>query len=167
MITCRVCAKSQIDPFHPCPRCGFLQPAVVGNAEAAEQMIARSVQLAKANFIKGFDFGIIAHYWKDQNGEVVPDHQERLSFGSGQAVLGNTVFLEQQFARIPDVATMELELSILHNGADYCTHKVEIPVPHGKHLQQVGLEMTQDLTVILILKNPEAQTQSEPTVFLN
>lgn len=163
---CIVCNKEIVSPLRPCPRCGFLQPAVVGDAAGAEDFITGKAQKHKQELLGNYDFGLTVYHWKDQDGTVVLDREERLSFGKGDALLAAPVWLNQSFARIPDVDTMELELSIQLGGESAEKIPVTVAVPQGKHLQQVGACIGADLSVKLLLKNPEGQTESGAVQFL-
>lgn len=163
---CIVCNKEIASPLRPCPRCGFLQPAVVGDAAGAEAFIAAKAEKHKRDLLANYDFGLTVYHFKDQDGTVVPDQEERLSFGKGDALLGEPVWLDQKFARIPEADTMELELSVQLEAEAVEKIPVTVPVPQGRHLQQVGALIGEDLSIKLLLKNPEEQTQSDGIPFL-
>lgn len=166
MPQCRVCHKELTNLNTPCPRCGFRELSFIGDPKAAEQKMNKMADEARAKFLSEFDFGVTIYRWKDQDGTLVLDRTERLSFGRGTALLGKTNWLEQPFARIPDVKNMELELSVLRNSRNYRSMKLSVPVPQGNHLQQVGITLSPDMKVKLLLKNPQAQTQSANVAFL-
>lgn len=166
MPQCRVCHKNLTKPAQPCPRCGFQEPAFFGDPVKAQQLIAHKADAYRSQFLSGFDFGITIYRWKDQDGTLALDRTERLSFGTGSDLTEKTRWLEQSFARIPDLQKMELELSIRRNGQKYRQIPVSVPVPGGNHLQQVGISLSGDQTLRLLMKNPQAQTQSEPISFL-
>ena len=162
---CIVCGKELTSPFQPCTGCGFVQPAVVGDAAGAQAFIASKAEKYKQELLEQLDFGIMIFRWKDDKGTLVLDTKERLSFGSGKDLLNRTLWLDQQFARLPDMNTMQLQLSVRRLGLDLATVSVSIPVPQGCHLQQVGLELRDNFTLQLKLKNPQEQTTSEPVEF--
>ena len=166
MSHCRVCRKELTHPAQTCPRCGFRELSVVGDPKAAEQKMNMMADDARAKFLREFDFGVNSYFWKDQDGQIVLDHTEYLSFGSGSELLGNTRWLDQLFARIPDVEKLDLELSIRRSGQKYRQIPVSVPVPGGKHLQQAGISLSPDMKVRLLLKNPQEQTQSASVSFL-
>ncbi len=165
MPQCRVCHKELTTLNKPCPRCGFRELSFVGDPKAAEQKMNKMADEARAKFLSEFDFGVTIYRWKDQDGALVLDRTERLSFGSGASLLDKLCWLEQPFARIPDVKNMELELSVLRNKQNYRSMKISVPVPQGNHLQQVGITLSPDMKVKLLLKNPQAQTQSASVSF--
>lgn len=166
MPQCRVCHKELTTPARPCPRCGFQEPAFFGDQASAEQLISRKADAFRAQYLSNFDFGLTIYRWKDKDGALVLDRTERLSFGGGSDLAGKTRWLDQQFARIPDVDAMDLELSIRRNGQKYRQIPVSVPVPGGKHLQQAGISLSPDMKVRLLLKNPQEQTQSADISFL-
>ena len=98
---------------------------------------------------------------------VIPVYKLSCGFtGGGSDLAGKTRWLDQLFARIPDVEKLDLELSIRRNGQKYRQIPVSVPVPGGKHLQQAGISLSPDMKVRLLLKNPQEQTQSADIPFL-
>ncbi len=166
MSYCRVCLKELNHSGGSCPRCGFQEPAFFGDPAKAQQLISRKADAYRTQYLSQFDFGVTVYYWKDKDGTLVPDRTERLSFGSGEALLGAAQWLDQPFARVPDVEAMGLQLDIRQAGTSYRTMSVQVPVPKGAHLQQAGISLSPDMKVRLLLKNPQDQTQSEPISFL-
>lgn len=167
MPKCRVCHSELIHPAKPCPRCGFQEPAFFGDPARAEQLINQKADAYRTQFLGNFDFGITIYRWKDQDGTLALNYTERLSFGAGTELLGKLRWLDQPFARIPDLEKMNLELSVLRGGQHYRKITVAVGVPRGNLLQQVGISLTRDLTVQLFLKNSQDQTQSETVFFLS
>lgn len=166
MVRCIVCNHEMSSPVQPCSRCGFLQPAVVGDLDGAQNFINARAAKYRQELLSRYDFGVTVYYWKDNNGTVVLDREERLSFGSADALLGNPVWLEQQFARTGDETVLELELSVAAPPDGLRRLPVSIPLPSGRHLHQVGARIDEDLSLRLMLRNPEGQTESTPLWFL-
>lgn len=166
MPQCRVCHKELTNPARPCPGCGFQEPAFFGDRTSAEQLISRKADAYRTQYLSEFDFGVTIYRWKDEDGSLVLDHTERMSFGSGSALLDKTCWLEQPFARIPDTQQLQLQLAILRNGQDYRQITISVPVPRGNHLLSAGISLSRDMKVRLLLKNPQEQTQSTPVAFL-
>lgn len=166
MPECRVCYKELASVAQPCPRCGFVRPAVIGDPNTAEALIARKAEEHQINFLKRFDFGVMIYYWKDQDGTIVLDRKERLSFGIGSDLLNRPLWLAQPFARIPDMQEMHIELSVMDQGTEQLRLPVKLPIPAGSHLQQIGIELMPNMTIQLKLKNAAGQTESAPVLFL-
>lgn len=166
MLLCRVCHKELTNPAQPCPRCKFKEFSVMGNDTAAQKMLNQMADTARVKFLSDFDFGVTVYYWKDKDGQIALDRSEYLSFGSGSDLVDKTCWLDQLFARIPDVKNMELELSIRMGNRNYRRMTVSVPVPGGNYLQQVGISLSRDMTVKLLLKNTQEQTQSASVSFL-
>ncbi len=167
MAECRVCHKVFHESQFQCPRCGFRETAVIGDLAHAENINNSKAIPHRVRFLDEFDFGVVTHYWKDDNGTVVPDREATLSFGQGGKLLGREIWLNQLFARIPDTARMELDLRVLRGGKEYRRLSVSLNVPRGAFLQQVGIALTEDMKVSLLLKNEQEQTRSTPVGFLN
>lgn len=163
---CRVCHKELPHPAQPCPRCGFQETGFIGDPVKATELNNQKAAVFRTQYLGNFDFGVTIYRWKDDAGTLVLDRTERMSFGSGSALLDKISWLEQPFARIPDAAQLQLELSILHKGQNYRQLEISVPVPQGNHLQHPGIALSGDMTVRLLLKNPQEQTQSVPVPFL-
>ena len=125
-------------------------------------MMAELANRHRIGYLRQFDIGVTVYYWKEKGDQVVLDRQQRLSFGTGETLQGRTCFLEQKFARLPEVTELELQLSVLKNGEKFRELSVSLPVPPGAHLQQLGAALTPSLELLLTLKNPQGQTQSQP-----
>lgn len=164
---CIVCNQEIAGPLLPCPRCGFLQPAVVGDAAAAEALIAAKARKHKRELLSHHDIGLTIYHWKDDGGTVALDREERVSFGSGSALLEGVVWLEQKFARIPDAESLELELWVQSDREPVQRTPVAVRVPQGCYLLQVGARIDEDLSLKLLLKNPQGQTESQPLRLLS
>ena len=160
MRTCKACGKEIQSAL--CLRCGFRQPAVIGDPQGAQSVMAELANRHRIGYLRQFDIGVTVYYWKEKGDQVVLDRQQRLSFGTGETLQGRTCFLEQKFARLPEVTELELQLSVLKNGEKFRELSVSLPVPPGAHLQQLGAALTPSLELLLTLKNPQGQTQSQP-----
>jgi len=161
MQKCTACGRSY-ESDDVCPVCGYSEPAFIGDENAAAVYIKREAAKHRLAFLKSLDLGVTAYFWKDDNGVIAEDRQERLSLGSGESLWKNTVWAKQSFARIPDLAEMTVELSVLKDGKALSKQSIRLPVPAGQHLLQLGMELGEGLTVQLKLKNPLGQTQSQP-----
>ena len=110
--------------------------------------------------------GVNIFTWKDTDGTIVLDEKKRISFGTCDTMQKNTVWLERQFARIPDVPEQSVELSVIKSGEPEKVIEVKIPALKEAELQKLGVEMNDDLTVSLVLKNDTSQTKSNPVSIL-
>lgn len=162
---CMACYQEVSEGQGTCPRCGFVQYQVIGDAKEARSTLERMAEKHRESFLRRFDLGISIFTWKDQDGTVVLDQKKRLSFGAGDSLLGRTVWMEQQFARIPDERELTVELSALEEGSVRII-PIRIPVPQERQLQTLGIEMSGDLKVRLLLRNGQTQTCSGWVDFL-
>lgn len=164
MITCKACTKELTDPKGRCPRCGFRPPAVIGDPEVAQALIAKRADKHIKSFLQQLDVGVMVHLWQEQEDAVVPNGQQRISFGTGDTLLNQPRFLEQKFSRVPDLTEFAVEVSVQKNGEPQPCKKASLPVPSGAFLLELGAELTPGLELKLILKNPQGQTESVPLV---
>jgi hypothetical protein len=147
-----------------CPRCGFTQYQVIGDADTAMAALKPMAERHRTMFLKKYDLGISVYTWKDQNGSVVRSGVSRQSFGTADRLSDHPTWLNQQFARVPE-NELTISLSVQHDGLEK-TLPVRIPALKESQLQQLGIRINSDLTVTLLLKNQSTQVQSAPVDFL-
>lgn len=164
MVVCKACEKELTNAKGSCPRCGFRPPAVIGDPEVAQALIAKRAAKHRNEFLQRLDVGVTVYLWKEQKDSIVPEGQRRLSFGAGDTLLETPRFLEQKFSRIPDLTEMKVEISVLKDGVVFVSSTASLPVPPGPHLLELGAQLTSALELKLMLKNPRGQTQSVPLV---
>lgn len=161
---CMACYKEFPEGADVCPRCNFINYDTIGN-NALPALKAQATK-HRDQFLKKFDLGVIIYTWKDQNGTIVQDQKKRLSFGTIDTLAGKTIWLTQKFARIPDTSSMTVDLSIEKQGSSSRILPVAISLPQEKQLQQLGVAISDDLMLTLMLKNDTTTKVSKPVDFL-
>lgn len=161
---CMACYKEFPEGAEVCPRCNFTVYDTIGD----DAMPALKTLAAKhrEQFLKKIDLGVMIYTWKDQNGTIVLDQKKRLSFGSIDTLAGKTVWLSQKFARIPDTGSMTVDLSIEKQGTPARILPVAISLPQEQQLQQLGVAISDELMLTLMLKNDTTTKVSRPVDFL-
>ena len=162
---CLACYHDIPQGTETCPCCGFVQYQVIGDTKEALSALELMAGRHRAMFLKRFDLGITAYTWKDRDGSVVLDTASRISFGTADALMNGPVWLDQQFARIPE-KELTVQLSVQKPGEQTRVIPVRIPAPQEAQLQQLGIALEQDLTVRLMLKNGQSQTASQPVAII-
>ena len=149
---CLVCGKNYND--YECPRCGFpdLQLPLGKELEEARKKVQPKIDAHRAEFLKKIEVGIKVYYWKDQDGVLAADREEKCSFGSGSALYGKTVWLDQKFARVPEEKTLPIWLYIRVDGTEH-ERIVELPNLQEAQLQEIGLSMDNGFELCLMLRN--------------
>lgn len=143
--TCMCCYKRFPKDDTNCPRCGLTNFVVIGNEEQRKAM-EPFVDGHRRKFLTRYELSVTAHYWKDENGMVVPDTQKRLSFGSAADLLEKTVWLDQEFARLTE-EEVEVELTVNEAGAAEHTIAVRVEPSKEAELWRLGLELSKELKV--------------------
>lgn len=161
---CIACYKEFPEGADVCPRCNFTNYDTIGD----DAMPALKALAAKhrEQFLKKYDLGVMIYTWKDQDGTIVLDQKQRLSFGTVDRLVGKTTWLSQKFARIPDTGSMTVDLSIQKQDTIGRILPVAISLPQEKQLQQLGVSVSDDLTLTLMLKNDTTTKSSKPVDFL-
>lgn len=169
-MSCPVCHKP-LSGANTCPRCGFkISSFSIGDPDVVRAMKEKDERAYRLHYLHGFEFGITCHYWKDQNGTYALEHAERLSFGNGEELYDNIVWLDREFSRLSDGAAVTVEISVIHDGQEH-TVRCQLPGSAEPQLQKLGLSVhdvpEQDLlALVLHLKNEKAMTDSGYTAFL-
>lgn len=172
-MSCLVCHKP-LGGNHTCPRCGFKPAPGIGNPVMVRKMLEEDAAIHRSAFLSQFDFGITCYHWKDQDGTYVSSGTERLSFGTGDKLYDNIIWLDQEFARLPDEDELTIEISVRQQGAPERTVSCRIPALKDALLQRLGLSLTQqedaggkNLCLMLSLKNEKTEVFSGFTSFLS
>ena len=155
---CIVCGKEY--EKGNCPVCNFPKIEFPGDPEEGLRAMKPAIDAYRDDFLSQVSIGIIAYQWKDSNGEIVMDRSERLQIGTGQELRGNTRWLAEKFARIPDAEKLQVGLSIQVNGKGE-ERSVGIPNLTEPELQELGAVVDDDLNIQLLLRNSSGSTQSE------
>lgn len=162
---CMACYENIPNGTETCPCCGFVQYQVIGDTKEALAALEMMAGRHRAMFLKWFDLGVTVYTWKDKDGVIVPNTAKRVSFGTADALMNGPVWLDQQFARIPE-KELTVQLSVQKAGEEPRVVPVRIPAPQEAQLQQLGIELQKDLTVRLQLKNGISQTASQPVAII-
>lgn len=151
---CLVCQKEFVGGN--CPRCGY--PVVEATDwEALWETMGPEIEEYRKTFQRGISLSLVIYRWKEADGVVVPDRKELLPFGPYSELVGKLTWLQQPFARIPDLPTLELQLQV-SSGGKVLEYKVPIQNLMDAALQSVGIELTADLHFRLKLANELGRT---------
>lgn len=159
---CMVCGRLLQEREETCSRCGFRHRRSLTDPETTRHLMQPLVDSHLANLLQAFDLGVTTYHWKDQDGAIVRDFTRRLSFGTTSALMDNTVWLDQPFARLPDAQEITVELSIIRNGTEPVSVPVQLPALREAQLQYVGLRLDRKLMLSLFMKNEDSQVSSAP-----
>lgn len=146
---CLVCGKEFEGGF--CPRCGY--PVVEGtDVDALLESMRPEIEKYRQDFERSIRLGLIIFRWKESDGKVILDRKESVPFGSYTELVGHVTWLPQQFARIPDVPNIDLQVQVTIGNA---TKEFAVPVQNllEPSLQNVGIEVTGDMMYRVKLKN--------------
>ena len=155
---CIVCGKDY--EKDSCPVCQFPKIEFPGDPEKGLQAMKPAIDAYREDFLGQVSIGIIAYQWKDDNGVIVMDRSELVPFGTGRELRGNTKWLTEKFARIPDEERLQVSLSVQVNGKSE-VRSVSIPNLTDAELQELGAAVDDALNIQLLLRNSFRSTQSE------
>ena len=167
---CLVCFQPLNNAENPdkCLCCGFEHLPGIGMDEAAlrELQKPRAAAYRTKTFLPQFDLGVDCYHWKDENGSIVLDTTKRLSFGSGADLQNKTVWLKQEFARLPEEKEHSIDIHIRRSGASERTVSMTVPALREPQLQKLGLHLNEKLELELELKNESSSVKSAPAALI-
>lgn len=166
---CCVCMTEIPKNVIECPCCGFEDERrmhIIGDVKKITEQIEAEAVVFRKKFLQGIDIGILMYRWKDVDHTIVLDQKIRISFGTGDVLMGETTWLERKFARVPGADKITATLSVQRAGHSEKQLQVEVEALEQAELQQVGVALSSDMTLKLLVKNDSATVQSGPVAFL-
>lgn len=160
---CLVCGKEY--KGSECPRCRFPDVQIPGDRQKAIDNLRPAIEAYRARFLQSVKLEIAVFFWKDENGTVVLDREERICLATADELQNGPRWLDQDFARIPqeNAIIVTLYISI---GDTVRREKVSIPNLHSPSLQQIGVEMEKDFNIRLLLRNGDSNLTRSETIML-
>lgn len=157
---CLVCEK--VYEAAECPRCRFPNIQIMGDPKTALASLKPTIDAYRKNFLSSVKVELVAYRWKDQNGQVVLDREDRMLLGTADKLQQGDTWLKEKFARIADQKNITVTICITISGEK---REVRIPVPnlHKAELQQLGARVDEECNLVLLLRNDtETPTKSKP-----
>lgn len=161
MVTCLVCGKQY--EKGDCPRCQFPDIQIPGlDRENAIHHLRPAIEACRKVFLETIKVSLVTYRWKDVNGTVALDREERIPLGTGTELFGNEKWLDGQFARIPDQQKIDVTICVKTNEGEQ-TKTIAVPNLHKAELQQIGASVDENFRIRLMLRNQsENSTKSDP-----
>ena len=160
---CIVCGK--VYDGGECPVCQFPDvqiPTLPGERERAIEKLKPAIDTYRASFLQTIKVEIVIYRWKDRDGHIALDQEERILLGTGTDLGQGEHWLPLKFARIPDLRQLSVTISITTE-RDTIEKQVMLPNLQRAELQQIGAEIDQECNIRLMLRNDtDVPTRSEP-----
>ena len=160
-MNCLVCGKPMASNTNDCPHCNFHYLSYTSGSleEALEVQKPRADYYRSNTYLPRIDLGITCYHWKDENGTIALASTERLSFGTAASLENKTVWLNQDFARLPDEETLTVDVSVKEQGAAERTLRFTLPALKDAELQRLGLQLDSNLKLTLKLKTASGKRE--------
>lgn len=155
---CLVCGR-EFDA-ETCPVCQFPVVRFPGDPEEGLRAMQPTIDAYREHFLSGVRIGIVTYRWKDDGGTLAVDRKETVWIGTGAELYGREGWIAERFARIPEVPSLEVELSVSVGGRE-TVRKVNLPNRQEAQLQEIGAALDPQMHLRLLLRNEAGQTQSE------
>ena len=150
---CLVCGKVYED--NDCPRCKFPNIQIpLDGMEEKRKALQPTIDAYRKKFLPKIEVGVVIYHWKDDNGTLAVEREERRSFGTGDALYGKMVWLDQKFARVPEEKTLPIRTYIRMNGEER-EEMLQLPNLQEAQLQEIGISMDEAFDLSLHLRNGE------------
>lgn len=156
---CMVCGN--VYDSGKCPRCNFLRMTVVGDYEEGLAKLARAAQIYRRDYLADIQIGIAVSKWKEHDGQLELDRTEILPLAKGEELLDGEKWCEEYFARIPDKEILEM-LLIIQKADVQSNITVCLPNLMQAEIQQIGISLSDNMEICLMLRNHTALAASEP-----
>lgn len=155
---CPVCGKEFTSVV--CPRCRFVTSEST-NYEAMMQELGPRIEKAKTAFRQSIHYALTIYRWKEEQDKIVLDREEALQFGTLAELCGKQTLMKQEFARIPELKTIELKIAVtIKEHKDLIT--ISVPNLDEPALQLIGIEVKEDGAFRVLLHNTNGkQTTSD------
>lgn len=154
---CLVCGK--VYEAAECPRCRFPNIQMVGDREKALENLMPKISAYKTNFLSGVTVELVAYRWKDRDGQVVLDREERMPLGTAEELMRGEKWLAEKFARIPDREEISVTVCIMA-GTEKREVLIVVPNLHKPELQQLGAGMDDACNLRILLRNDTEEPTS-------
>lgn len=158
---CLVCGKNY--EAAECPRCRFPDIQLMGDRDEALAQLMPTIKAYRANFMKSVTVELVTYRWRDLEGRIALDREDRIMLGTADVLQQSEIWLEEQFARIPNEDEIKVKVCITAGGEK---RDVSIAVPnlHKPELQRLGASVDGDCNLRLLLRNnTEESTTSAGT----
>ena len=136
-----------------CPRCHFPNVQVPGaSREKAIRDLAPAINSFRSGFLQSILVEAVSYHWRDEQGQVVLDHEAMLPLGNGTKLYGQQIWLDQKFARVEELTRIPVRLRITVGG-NVREAQVEVDNLKEPGLQQLGVSLGQDFQIQVMLRN--------------
>ena len=145
-----------------CPCCRFPVYEIVGDSvDESKAQIEAFAKIHRDNYLNDVSLGIVAYEWKDDNGKIVEKSHTRVFFADGRALKTDEVWLQEDFARLPDADKLTVKV-VIKKGTAVAEQDVQIQNLTEREFQKIGFRLEEELHVRMLLKNDSSRTESAP-----
>lgn len=156
---CMVCGN--IYDSGKCPRCNFPRMAVVGDYEEGLAKLTETAETYRREYLADIQIGIAVSKWKGHDTQLELERTEVLPLAKGEELLDGEKWCEEYFARLPDRDMLEI-LLIIRKADAQKNITVCLPNLMQAELQQIGIRLSGNMEICLMLRNHTASVSSEP-----
>lgn len=156
---CVICGKNFEQ--ENCPICGFTKFIIPSGVEL-EKVIEENketIDLFRTDFLSNLEISVEIFRWKNKNGTLTENGKDLVRIGSGNELMEKKVWAEQEFARIENVDTINVNLLVKYKRGEN-TISVEVPNLKQSELQRIGAELNQKMEIKLFLGNRIEEKES-------
>ena len=163
---CKVCGYDKIkDNVGSCPVCGFPVIYLSDDSNENKQMMENLVNDYRRNNLSFIKISLVIYEHKLEN-EVLKPIKKVITLATvSELTEGKILWNKQDFARVEEDLELELEIQKFTLAPKKVTCKIK--APNLKELWKVGVELTKNLSIILVVGNEKVYTKSVPIELYN
>ena len=163
---CKVCGYDKIkDNVGSCPVCGFPVIYLSDDSNENKQMMENLVNDYRRNNLSFIKISLVIYEHKLEN-EVLKPIKKVITLATvSELTEGKILWNKQDFARVEEDLELELEIQKFTLAPRKVTCKIK--APNLKELWKVGVELTKNLSIILVVGNEKVYTKSVPIELYN
>lgn len=157
---CVICSASF--DTDKCPVCQFPVISFPGDPEEGLRKIKPQIDAFRKTFLDQLSIGVVSYRWKDQDGVLVKSSEDILPIAIGSDLAEKTVWLDQQFARLPDKETLSVHVQCSWGPEDDQKRNLTVDIPNllEPELQEIGATLDQNCNLQMKLRNQTSSSDS-------
>lgn len=161
---CLVCSKEYTGGV--CPKCQFPNVQIAGDYEEGIQALEPMIKSHRDSFLQKISISIDV-LRRDPNADINTfPSTVRICFGKASELIGKRVWLNYDFARLPNSETVKIRI-VIDYGTEVQNLDVDVPNITDVGVQNIGIDMKDNHSFSLLLRNNSKEGNlSSPVEFL-
>lgn len=156
---CYVCGTNIGKAEEYCPCCKECVVDIIGDSTETEKILKDKGEKRRNKLLSQYEIYVAVYKWEGKSQEI------RIAIGSAKDLFHKEKWLEERFARIPDIHMMELKLVIMKDGKENVS-SVKVESFQSPTLLHIGAVIEDGFQLKIILKNDRNETHTSEAIDL-